>query len=191
MLHRGSASKNKFALIIGILAVIALVCASPVSAQSGEQPPDDDPCVTCHENLYMLHDTGKWCCLCALPMHCTCCHGGNPDTPDEELAHVGMVARPVKDDSTVCQDCHPEDHQARIETFASIGGISPMASVIPTECYAEPLVAANVDAVPAILRQEPIEPWRVAGLVLVLLALAVLGVVTLYSQLRGRVNLEG
>ncbi len=190
MLPKGYIGRYKLALMIVILVGIALVSPSSTGAQAGEGPSDDDPCVTCHENLYLLHDSGKWCCLCGLPMHCTCCHGGNPDTADEELAHQGMVARPVKDDQVVCQDCHPGDYQARVEVFASIGGIRPMASVIPTECYAEPVVAAHVDSVPPVLRQEPLEPWRMAGLVVITLALVGLGAITLYSQMRAGANLE-
>jgi hypothetical protein len=184
MLQNGHAGRNKLTLYVNMLILALWIFASPITAQAGPPSPDDDPCITCHENLYLLHDTGKWCCLCALPMHCTCCHGGNPDTADEELAHEGMVARPVKDESVVCQDCHPEDHLARIEKFASMGGISPMASVIPTECYVEPAVAAHVDAVPAVLRQEPLEAWRVAGLMVICLSLAGLGVVAIYSLVR-------
>jgi hypothetical protein len=51
---------------------------------------------------------------------------------DEDLAHEGMIANPLEKNAAVCQDCHPDDYQARVDKFASIAGIRPTPRPCPT-----------------------------------------------------------
>jgi hypothetical protein len=161
-------------MMIGIV-ILALAIAYPVMAQD-TTPPADTGCLICHENLYYLHDTGKWYCLCAVEMSCTCCHGGNPQALTEEQGHAGLVVIPEKNDAATCQKCHPEDYSERVEKFASVAGIStfhPSASPVAAAQLVEPLVEISPGRA---LSQRFLEPGRLVGLGLVFVALVVLGI---------------
>jgi hypothetical protein len=43
----------------------------------------------------------------------------------KECAHEGLIAHPLANDAAVCQGCHPDDYQTRVQTYASIAGIGP------------------------------------------------------------------
>lgn len=90
-----------------------------------EIPPEDSTCINCHEDQYYLYDKGKWYCLYETKVGCTECHRGRPGTMIKESAHTGLIANPLAHDAAVCQNCHPDDYRARVQTFASIAGISP------------------------------------------------------------------
>ncbi len=162
-------------LSLGILLlVLGAFFADPAQAQE-ETPPPDSGCLTCHDNLYYLYDTGKWFCLCGTEMTCTCCHGGNPDALMGEDAHLGMVLYPTRNDAKPCQQCHPDDYEARVERFSEIAGVSPIHSLPPTPTIPEPTSVGDGTAGLASGAQSRwLEPWRLAGLVALALALAVL-----------------
>lgn len=107
------------------LILIMLLGAKPLPAAQAQAatPEKDENCLGCHENLYYLHDTGKWYCLCSLRARCTYCHRGNPDTVIEDEAHLGLVSNPASGDTADCQNCHPDDFEIRLEKFASLAGI--------------------------------------------------------------------
>jgi len=112
-------------------------------AQDGSiQPEQEETCRNCHENLYMLHDTGKSFCLCVEEMTCSCCHGGNPEAVIEEDAHQGMLLRPVHGDSQPCQKCHQDDADARVDKFAALAGVTSFHTITPTQI---PLSSANIE----------------------------------------------
>ena len=84
-------------------------------------------------------------------MHCVYCHGGRTDSYNAKVAHEGMALYPTSGHAHRCQECHPEDYQARVKTFTELAGIDPQHLVIPT-------------AIPPIQNPPPPArppPWRV------------------------------
>jgi hypothetical protein len=154
-------------LILGV-SIALLGGAAPVSAQTPALEKDES-CIACHEDLYLLHDTGKWYCLCEVRARCTDCHGGVVGEMDEEAAHAGMLANPVVDDAALCQSCHPDDYQVHLDKFAALGGLS--ASPCPTEAAPLPITAPPEAPTPAA----GLAAWQTT--VLALLGLAFAGLV--------------
>lgn len=117
----------------GILIVLtALSMPSVAYADDPVPAPDNGNCVTCHEDLYLLHDTGNWFCLKESPMTCVDCHGGDPNTLDKELAHANRATHPIlNEDVTKCQQCHPDKCDERVEFFDQTAGISRILVAIP------------------------------------------------------------
>lgn len=113
--------------LASILVVTALLIARGTGQAfaQGQIPPEDSSCINCHEEQYYLHDTGNWYCLNETKVGCTECHRGHPDMVVKECAHAGLVANPLANDGAICQNCHPDDYQARVQTYASITGFSP------------------------------------------------------------------
>lgn len=147
--------------ILGLLLLLAaLIAVLSSTAPAAAQEPaldEDDTCFSCHEQLYRLHDVGKAFCLCGAPMECTCCHGGVAGEPDEEAAHLGMMANPLKEDAPPCRSCHMDDSEARQVIFAARAGLSAtpcptmeaiVAALVPPAAPAEPigLEAAQIAA---------------------------------------------
>lgn len=90
----------------------------------------DSSCLGCHEDLYYLHDLGKWYCLSEASTRCVDCHGGNPDSPDKEASHEGLIEHPVLNgDVSRCMECHPRDCNEHLQKFDQIAGISPVVYV--------------------------------------------------------------
>lgn len=152
------------------IPIFVLFCVTLSLPQSGyAQSPDPTPasqCAQCHESVYLLHDTGKWFCACASPMTCTCCHGGDAQAYDKDIAHLGMVTSPVQQDAVTCQSCHQEDYQEQVDYFASVAGIQSTHPPLPT-CAAplEQMLLAPTQALPGELLSERLsQPWRLAGL---------------------------
>jgi hypothetical protein len=161
---------------IGILLILGasiglMADTSPAKAQI-EMSDNDDSCISCHENLYLLHDTGKWYCLCETKARCTFCHGGEAGTLDEQAAHLGMIANPTQNTQAVCKSCHPDDYQARVATFISRAGVG--ASPCPTKAAPVALSAAAPPESPA--PEAGLDAWQIAGLSMLGLAFAGLAI---------------
>ena len=64
-------------LVIGVFILLVMV-STPATVYADDPHPtsDNGNCITCHEDLYFLHDTGNWYCLKESPMACVDCHGG-------------------------------------------------------------------------------------------------------------------
>jgi len=160
-------------LLLPVLVVMMAAAAGTVFAEGPRPQAGQDSCVSCHENLYLLHDTGKWFCLREAPMGCVDCHGGDPASLVKEQAHAGRSAHPVfNEDSTRCLQCHPEERSERVQIFRRVAGIQkvivqpdyvPVGSI--QQAAAEQAeTAENQDWQQAIL-------WLVgAGLILALIA---------------------
>jgi hypothetical protein len=152
-----------------ILAAAIVLLAGPTSAAAQAPALDgEDPCYTCHESLYRLHDIGKAFCLCGAPMECTCCHGGVAGEWDADAAHEGMVARPLAQDAPPCQSCHPDDYEARQAIFVARAGVS--ATPCPTM---EALISSRVASLPPV-ESPGLEAWQVGLVSLLGLALIAL-----------------
>jgi hypothetical protein len=87
-----------------------------------------------------------------------------PDTLIKESAHVGLIPNPLVHDAAVCQNCHPGDYWARVQTYASIAGISPTprpyATYMPSTLISQPGESASRMR---LLRAFPSGAWQVVG----------------------------
>ncbi len=144
-------SKNYRWIVVSIAAFVTLVfwgMASPMDAHAAGQVTvtTDNSCLSCHENLYYLHDTGCWYCMTdAHKDRCVDCHEGNPSAVKEEVAHIGLLAHPQENKGTKCLECHPpEEAQILMAKFESNQGFD---TVIHAEPYipSEPVVTGFPD----------------------------------------------
>jgi len=121
--------KGKYSLVVLIAAFGALLFQIPVRptivhADEPAATPDNGKCISCHEDLYFLHDTGNWFCLRESPMSCVECHGGDPSATTQEQAHADRTAHPVlNEDISKCQECHPDKCTERVRIFKATAGI--------------------------------------------------------------------
>lgn len=114
------------------LAVATLIVGLAFTAAPGRadaNPPlkisESSTCLSCHENLYYLYDTGKWFCVAKAPMMCVNCHGGDPTAVDQTAAHQHLETHPViNGDTTTCRQCHVNDCAERVQQFDRIAGIN-------------------------------------------------------------------
>lgn len=164
-MNRNGLSLSILLVVLAAGAALTSSPALPVQAQE-ETPAPDSRCRNCHENLYLLHDSGQWCCFCEPERTCTCCHGGNPETVDPEIAHEGLVANPITENPAICQDCHPDDYADRIMRFSLAAGIEPTPLEAPTGTSRAPVWAGPVGEGPPspLLESQPMAPWQVAAL---------------------------
>ena len=148
------------AALVGIL----LLFAAPPPVTSQTQADADKPaCLHCHEDLYYLHDTGKWFCISKSPMQCVGCHGGDPTATTKEAAHRNRTAHPIiNGDTTTCQQCHIEDCDARVEEFDAIAGISPVVLVSTSSGPAPAPTKAAVPMPQPMEEATPVWDWPVA-----------------------------
>lgn len=123
-------SNTLIAILVASVILSALIATTAVHADSPDPVPDNGTCIYCHDNLYFLHDTGKYFCLKESPMTCVDCHGGNPKTIVIEEAHIFRAAHPVvNEDISKCKECHPEQCLDRMRIFSQKAGISEVVLV--------------------------------------------------------------
>ncbi len=128
-----------FTIFVGMLLALALAFIAPgqTRASSPVQVNDGSKCVTCHEELYYSHDTGKAFCLSDSPMSCVDCHGGDPTAVTKETAHFDRNAHPIiNDDDKKCYECHPAQAAERVQTFEKVAGVNQVLVAQP--CIIEP-----------------------------------------------------
>ncbi|MBI5962352.1 MAG: hypothetical protein HY863_02660 [Chloroflexi bacterium] len=155
-----------FAVAAALLVVLFGILSLPVHV-SAAQVTDTTPnsCLTCHEDLYYLHDTGKLYCLTDHSDRCVNCHEGNAALMNKEQSHQGLIAHPQENNGEKCQECHTQQEaQTRLATFESEGGFG---AVIKAESYT-PLVAvaAGFPDVPETNSFADKLPWLAGALVL-------------------------
>lgn len=130
-------SRKTSSILFALFTLVCLVLAAvfvntPAHAQSVPANGREDNCMSCHENLYFLHDTGNWFCIRESPMGCVDCHGGDPEAITQEMAHSHRAAHPViNEDVSKCQECHPEECNERVELFDQTAGISQVRVAAP------------------------------------------------------------
>jgi hypothetical protein len=175
-----------FVVAAGVTLIAFLLLRVP-TATAQDVTPDDANCLACHENLYYLYDTGKWHCLCEATPSCLHCHGGQPGTLDEDQAHAGMLANPLQENAAVCQRCHGDDSEERVDEFIAVAGgtvTGGRGRTFPTpgpEPTSPPPGGSTYH-----LAERLREPWRLAALGLTAGALAGLGLVGLACHLAER-----
>lgn len=116
-----------FVLLLAILSLPAVVSAAPSPGSTSNS------CLTCHEDLYYLHDMGSHYCITDHKDRCINCHEGNKAETIEEQAHFGMILHPQNNEGAKCQECHAADAPAMIDSFAA--GSGGFATVIKAEAY--------------------------------------------------------
>ena len=185
---------SKRSMVLAALAALILIALFTVpftqSARAQIQHPptieSNDNCLNCHENLYLLHDTGNWYCLHEAPMTCTQCHGGNPGALTQAEAHTGRAAHPIiNEDISKCQECHPEKCYERVELFSQVAGIDEVfvaAPYTPASLVIEPAAISFLDR-----QEQQTSDWinLLEILPIVLVAGAALIIYGLYSLRHG------
>ncbi len=160
-------------LIAVFAALIMTLFISPAQAQARIplQSNDGSRCVTCHEDLYYLHDTGKAYCLKDAPMACVDCHGGDPTALTKESAHFNRAAHPViNDDDKKCYECHPAEAGTRLDKFRQVAGISEIKLAVPCEPASIPVTTGFPESQPEqwVPTTQAIALFIVAGMMLVI-----------------------
>ena len=173
---------NLLGTILGLtLLMVALLVATPVYAQTPTQDVDNGNCITCHEDLYFLHDTGNWFCLRESPMRCVDCHGGDPTATTQETAHYDRSAHPViNEDISKCQECHVDADECCecVSKFDQVAGIKKVKLVSPLP------VSSGSDltpGLPATEKQEPVN-WLFLLEILPLVVIAGLAITIFILQ---------
>jgi len=136
--------------LVGTFVTLSLFSfPSMAQARLPLQVNDGSQCVTCHEDLYYLHDTGKAYCLKDAPMACVDCHGGNPAALTKEAAHFNRAAHPViNDDDKKCYECHPVEAEARLDEFRHTAGLSEIKLAATCEPASLPVTAGFPESQP-------------------------------------------
>lgn len=158
--------KKQFILLVTAGTLALLVCGvtlaitQPAKAQCGSQA---SSCKNCHEVQAkdpVNNDGTSWHQSHAFGDFCYICHGGNQQATDETTAHAGMVP-PLSDVKASCQQCHPNDLDARAQIYASalgveIGKATGSATVTSTPVPTE--IPAATEAPAAAPQQASVAP---------------------------------
>ena len=135
-----------FPIFLGALLIAGFFLLSTptrTSAQCGSQA---SSCKNCHETQSqdpVNNDGTAWHTSHAFGDFCYICHGGNSQATDKTQAHTGMEA-PLSDIKAACQQCHPNDLEARAQVYATALGVNIGSGTVPTTT-----VSASATAVPA------------------------------------------
>lgn len=116
-------------VLIGTILFIAAATLSLPTQAFAAQPAslNDNTCLSCHEDLYYLHDSGKLYCITEQADRCVNCHAGNAVATKEEEAHAGLVLHPQENNGQKCLECHTAKvTQDRLTVFASEGGFKTL-----------------------------------------------------------------
>ena len=139
---------SRWFLIAALAGILTLLTMWTVPAHAQFHTPQVEPkCISCHEDLYFLHDTGKLFCLNEeTPMNCVGCHGGDPTAISKEVAHTNRAAHPIINENvSKCSECHPEQCSERVDIFSREAGISP---VIVSQPYKPAFSISNEQPIP-------------------------------------------
>jgi len=117
-----------------LLVVTFTILSAPAQASAARLlDTNSNACLTCHEDLYYLHDTGKISCITEHADHCVNCHEGNAEVTDREASHLGMLIHPQDNNGQKCQACHPDDTEARLASYESTSGYQKVIKAEPYE----------------------------------------------------------
>lgn len=123
-------------LVVTFLALVFWGVTQPIEVHAARSDSFtvDNSCLSCHEDLYQLHDTGCWYCMTEPHKdRCVDCHEGNPSAFKEKEAHVALLVHPQENDGAKCLECHtPEESQALMVKFEANQGFD---TVIRPEPY--------------------------------------------------------
>lgn len=153
-------------VVFAALALWALSLPMEAHAMQSVSASGDNSCLSCHEDLYLLHDTGCWYCMSEPHRdRCTDCHEGTPSAFKEDEAHLGMLIHPQENDGAKCLECHEAgDAQVHLATFESY---QEFETVIHAEPYT-PSVAVKTGS-PDVEEQDPLTSnlgWLTFGFIM-------------------------
>jgi hypothetical protein len=162
-------------VLLAILFIAVLAVRPSTASASQASASADNSCLSCHEDLYYLHDIGKWYCITTQKDRCVNCHEGDATVLNKDESHQGLVLHPQQNNGEKCQECHPQDTGARLAKFASLGGYKTLTET-------KPYVPSNIETIPVPAANPLIEnlPWAVGGVLLFGLWLALV----LFSPLK-------
>ena len=154
---------NRWILVfLAFMFVAALaMLPKPASAAQAATPPTNS-CLTCHEDLYYLHDIGKWYCITEHKDRCVNCHEGDRTVLNENESHKGLIIHPQRNNGEKCLECHPQDSNSHLAKFASLGGYNALTETKP---YIPPV--KDVTTSFTLSGTEPFAenwPWAVGGI---------------------------
>ena len=134
-----------------IAGLLLLIPPRAVDAQCSEGGAPS--CCTCHAETHPVASQGEWHEEHARRDCCWYCHGGNTQTQDKELAHIGVVRQPLADAYLSCHTCHPNDYRERAAKFAVVlkvtpGSSEPMSQTVTLVTQSKAPPAAPVSAPP-------------------------------------------
>jgi hypothetical protein len=132
-----------------IAGFLLLSNATRASAQCGSQA---SSCKNCHETQgqdSVNSDGTAWHTSHAFGDFCYICHGGNSQATDKTQAHTGMEA-PLSDIQAACQQCHPNDLEARAQVYATALGVVIGSGTVPTTTVSASATAAPASNQPAV-----------------------------------------
>jgi hypothetical protein len=178
---------SRWFLIASLAGIFTLLTMWTIPVHAQIHTPQAEPkCISCHEDLYFLHDTGKLFCLNEeTPMNCVGCHDGDPTAISKEAAHADRAAHPIiNENASKCSECHPEQSSERVEIFAREAGIS---LVMVSQPYKPAYIAAEAQSIP-VTGNAPNSKWipAVAGVLFIVIAGLVLVVYILFRVYRSR-----
>jgi hypothetical protein len=171
------------------LVVLAILTTPHALAQCGDNPPDSS-CITCHEyqKADPVYGRGEWHDIHASKDCCWNCHGGNTQTQDKDLAHLGMTKNPLEDIYLDCHCCHPQDYPNRAERFAVALGVTPGSSPTCTPIPIGPSVEHSIVILsPSVPNAPPafLGPLALGGLAFTALFLFALRLIYLHLRSNG------
>jgi hypothetical protein len=172
---------------VGLALAVWAITPARVVAQCGDYPANSS-CYTCHEKTYPVFGKGEWHEIHARKDCCWNCHGGNAQSMDKDMAHLGMTLHPLDDTYTDCYSCHPSDYQTRAERFGVALGVMPVSQApTPGPSFVS---APDKDLLLVVLpTPEPVSapaiPWY-PDLICLALALACLSVFFLWNKAHHR-----
>jgi nitrate/TMAO reductase-like tetraheme cytochrome c subunit len=147
-----------FIVAFAALSMTEQASAAPTTTNS------TNSCLSCHEDLYYLHDTGCWYCMAdAHRDRCTDCHEGNAASFKVEESHVGMLRHPQENNGAKCRQCHAEDVDARLDTFDSKVGFEKVIEPIAYTPVQPTALGFPETAQPGIAEKLP---WVAGGVAL-------------------------
>jgi hypothetical protein len=155
-----------FILTAALFIVLLVINSMPLQVSAAQETqPTSNSCLTCHEDLYYLHDLGKSYCVTTHADRCVGCHEGNAAAMKKEAAHMDLINHPQANNGAKCQECHtPQVAQTRLVQFASIGGFD---TVIQANMYTPSGKASsgfpNIPEANSLLENLP---WLAGALVL-------------------------
>jgi hypothetical protein len=134
-------------VLVGIvITMMTLAVSSNVSAQASYPFAENGTCASCHEDLYILHDTGKWFCIRESPMLFVDCHSDNPYPINQENTHTNRKTHPILNEHvSKSQECHLAECDERVAKFDRTTGISSV------------LLAILYQPAPRIRSEQPLE----------------------------------
>jgi hypothetical protein len=147
-------------LALVLVSSLALVIATPASAQCGSQA---SSCKSCHEvqgEDPVNADGTSWHTAHAFGDFCYICHAGNNQAKDKLEAHTGMVP-PLSDVKASCQQCHPNDLTERAQVYATALGVeigSGAATPLAGESVPAAVEAVSQAAAPASIEIDYNDP---------------------------------